>query len=103
MSRLYLVTYTVEAYVLAEDEDDAALIGEDAVRDVDLGDCADVEEVGPNDALARCWNLASRIYHDGLGDVTLEDAWPQQAPPGPDPRQERLFDDCDDEESEEKP
>ena len=82
MSRkLYCVTYTIEAYVLADDELEAVDLGEAAVGDVDLFECAEAEEVGAESRRARGWEDHSLVYEakgSPKGGVKLIDAWPKK-------------------------
>jgi hypothetical protein len=82
MKKLYCVTYTIHAYVLAEDMIEAMELGEEAVGDTDLTACADADEVTPNSQRAGGWEDRCLVYQEKrTPEIKLGDVWPKKAEP----------------------
>ena len=91
MSKLYLVTHTIENYVLADSEYDAIDQAENAVRDAFLDECAEAIEVRHGDPLANMWEDRSLVYHAGREDIRLDSVWPEKPAPPAQGEQQMIF------------
>jgi hypothetical protein len=77
--KLFLVTYTIPVYVLAEDAIEAMEVGKEGVSDVVLFDHADPEEVTPKSRLVSDWENDSLVYtRSRKEEIKLGDVWPKE-------------------------
>lgn len=74
MSKLYIVRIEVEAFVLADSEQDACGQSRDVLRDLRVDDFATAAEWSPGDRVPAGWKDGDLVYHDGHEDITAAQA-----------------------------